>query len=94
MQSPSTGTAVQILIDLVFEPDEKIAGYYSSIFREGNSLSAETNLIHPKGNRIDALVKASPLYNRGGNVTGAIESIRDITGRKRVEEALMESEEK
>ena len=92
--TPFYGNRRPILIDLVFEPDEKIARYYSSISREGNSLSAETNLIHPKGNRIDALVKASPLYNRDGNVTGAIESIRDITGRKRVEEALMESEDK
>jgi PAS domain S-box-containing protein len=38
--------------------------------------------------------KASPLYNRQGDVVGAIESIRDITDRKLFEDALRESERK
>ncbi|MGA2919257.1 PAS domain S-box protein [Methanoregula sp.] len=85
---PFYGTRRPILIDLVFEPDEKIADYYINLQREGNAISAETSLPHPKGKRIDALGKASPLYNRDGEITGAIEAIRDISDRKQSEEEL------
>ena len=37
--------------------------------------------------------KASPLYNRQGDITGAIESIRDITQMKNTEVRVRESEE-
>ncbi|HPD76565.1 MAG TPA: PAS domain S-box protein, partial [Methanoregulaceae archaeon] len=85
---PFYGKRRPILIDLIFEPDEKIAGFYSGIIREGPTLTAETDLPHPKGIRINVLAKASPLYNREGAVVGAIESIRDITGLKHAEEDL------
>jgi PAS domain S-box-containing protein len=77
-----------LLIDLLFEPDEKIAGYYTGIVRDGNMLSAETDLPHPKGQRIHIMVKASPLYNRAGTITGAIEVIRNITELKKTGEEL------
>ena len=38
--------------------------------------------------------KASPLYDSAGEVSGAIESLRDITERKKTEELLKESESK
>jgi len=85
---PFYGKRRPILIDLIFEPDEKIAGFYSGIIREGPTLTAETDLPHPKGIRINVLAKASPLYNREGAVVGAIESIRDITGLKHAEKDL------
>jgi PAS domain S-box-containing protein len=37
---------------------------------------------------------ATPLFDPGGNVIGAIQSIRDITGRKEAEKALRISEER
>jgi PAS domain S-box-containing protein len=77
-----------ILIDLVFEPDGKITDYYRNIRREGNAISAETSLPHPRGEHIDILAKASPLYNRIGEITGAIETIRDVTDRKRSDDEL------
>ena len=36
--------------------------------------------------------KAGPLYDSNGNIVGAIESVRDITERRRMEAALRESE--
>jgi PAS domain S-box-containing protein len=39
-------------------------------------------------------ILASPLHDSGGNMTGIIESMRDITERERAAEALRESEEK
>ncbi|MEN6442763.1 MAG: PAS domain S-box protein [Methanoregula sp.] len=73
------------LIDLIDEPDEKILQFYSNVRRTGNSLTVETELPHPKGHRIFALLKAGPLYNPEGEITGAIESIRDITELKKIE---------
>jgi len=84
-----------ILIDLVFEPDAKIAEHYSSIRREGAAISAESEISLLKGGApLVVLAKASPLYDKSGRVTGAIESIRDITDRKRAEDALRESGER
>ena len=85
---PFYGNRRPILIDLIFEPDETVVQFYCNIKREDNTLSVETNLPHPKGKRIDALAKVSPLYNRNGDIVGAIESIRDITELKRTEEEL------
>jgi PAS domain S-box-containing protein len=85
---PFYGSRRPILIDLIFEPDESVLEYYSNLRREGNILSAETDLPHPKGNRIFVMAKASPLYNRNGDITGAIESIRDISERRKAEEEL------
>ena len=91
---PFYGVRRPLLIDLISAPEEKVAEYYSSITREGDTLSAETDLPHPKGQQIWVLTKASPLYNRHGDRVGAIEAIRDITERKRGEDALHVSEEK
>ncbi|HEX3001388.1 MAG TPA: PAS domain S-box protein, partial [Methanoregula sp.] len=89
---PFYGERRPILIDLIFRQDDDLFRCYSSIHRDGNTLSAETDLPTPKGKRIYVIAKASPLYDKAGNVTGAIESIRDITDRKKAEEAQAESE--
>ena len=91
---PFYGTQRPILIDLIDEPDETIAQFYSTRYRTDNSLVAETDLSHPKGNRISALVKVCRLYNKAGDYIGAIESIRDITELKKTEQKLRDSEER
>jgi PAS domain S-box-containing protein len=80
----------RVLIDLVNEPDDKIAELYANSSLTGNSLTAETDHSHPKGYRISVLATAGPLYNPSGEITGAIESIRAITDRKRNETALQQ----
>jgi len=90
---PFYGTRRPILIDLVFEDEAQITEHYTNIRRDGNTISAETSLPHPRGKRIDALGKASPLYNRGGEITGAIEAIRDISYLKQSAEELRAANE-
>ena len=90
---PFYGTRRPILIDLINEPDEVITKNYSNVFRDRNTLIADTALPHPMGKPVTLMGKASPLYNRQGEVVGAIESIRDITEMKKAEENLRESEE-
>lgn len=87
---PFYGSRRRILIDLIDEPDEKIAEFYSDIYRTGNSLTAETDLPHPKGYQITVLARAGPLYNQSGENIGAIESIRDISAGKRDKAALQQ----
>jgi len=89
---PFYGERRPILIDLIFEPDDEVSRRYLNIRRDGSSLSAETDLPTPKGKRIYVIAKASPLYDKAGNITGAIEAIRDITDRKKAEEAQSDSE--
>jgi PAS domain S-box-containing protein len=91
---PFYGERQPILIDLIYEPDEVITREYAHIVHDKDILIADTIHPHPKGKPITLLGKASPLYNRQGEVVGAIESIRDITERKRAEDAIRESEEK
>jgi PAS domain S-box-containing protein len=89
---PFYGKRRPILIDLIYESDEVIARNYAQIVHERDNLIAETSLVSPKGHEVTLMVKASPLYNRQGEVIGAIESIRDITEMKKAVERLSESE--
>jgi PAS domain S-box-containing protein len=89
---PFYGERRPILIDLVSIPNEELTrGRYSNIKKEGGLLTAETSLPHPMGRYSILMGKASRLYNRKGIVTGAIESIRDITEQKLASEKLTEA---
>jgi PAS domain S-box-containing protein len=74
-------------IDLVLHYDPAIAANYPVMKKEDNTLISETFIPHLNNGRGAYLwFMASSLYNEDGNITGAIESIRDITERKRAEE--------
>ncbi|MDD1727631.1 MAG: PAS domain S-box protein, partial [Methanospirillum sp.] len=75
-----------VLIDLIKEPDETIEQFYPNMYRTGTSITAETMLPLPKRELIPVLINACPLYNQAGTITGAIESIRDLSGFRKIEE--------
>jgi PAS domain S-box-containing protein len=85
---PLYGTRRKILIDLILGPDEIIDRDYTHISREKDALNADTTLPRPLGKTVTVMGKASPLYNRLGEVVGAIESVRDITEREKSETEL------
>lgn len=80
-----------MLVDLVFRPDEDIEKEYDLIRRERGTLIAE-GPVEIRGMRRYIWGKASPIHDTQGAVIGAIESVRDITERRKTEDALQRSE--
>jgi PAS domain S-box-containing protein len=86
---PFYGNRRPILIDLVLMDDAEIEKKYDYIQRDDGRLTTEVfipTLFGGKGAYLWGT--ASALYDPAGNRVGAIEVIRDITERKRMEDAL------
>ncbi|MFA4859662.1 PAS domain S-box protein [Methanoregula sp.] len=80
-----------LLIDLLLEPVGKVEDSgYIILQKEGGVLYAESSAPCPQKKPIIFQAKASLLYDKNGKVTGAIESIRDITESKKNEVSLQE----
>jgi len=88
---PLYGVRKPILIDLVFKSVEEIKKKYRSVKKEGDVVIAEAD-VPIKGEIRTIWGKASPLYDSKGNITGAIESIRDITEHKGLEAQFLQSQ--
>jgi len=89
---PFYGHRRPMLIDLVLKEDREIEKNYTFLHREKDVLVVETNTPFMKGANRVMWGKASPIYDQDGHIVGAIESIRDITERKEMEEALKKRE--
>lgn len=86
---PFYGERRQMLIDIVLTHDPETIARYPVIRREGDRYYAEITLPRFRGGKDTSFwFSASPLYDTAGNKIGAIESIRDITDRKNLEDAL------
>ncbi|MCK9631241.1 MAG: PAS domain S-box protein [Methanoregula sp.] len=92
---PFYTTRRPILIDLVLSPDEQYTKEnYHDLLNAGTTITAETVIEKPGSDTVHIWAKASRLYDKNGNITGAIESVRDVTGQKKVDQTLRESEAK
>ncbi|MDD2309239.1 MAG: diguanylate cyclase [Desulfuromonadaceae bacterium] len=84
---PFYGSRRNNLLDLFDVDDAELAAKYVNIRRDGEILDAETFCPALKGGEGSHVwVTGAPLYNVSGQRTGAIESIRDISERKKSEE--------
>ncbi|MFA6371929.1 MAG: ATP-binding protein [Methanothrix sp.] len=91
---PFYGERRPVLIDAVRVSDKNFEKLYDNINRqEDSTLNAEAYIPNLRGNEAYLLGSASALYDSKGDYWGAIESIRDITARKRVETDLQRSKD-
>ncbi len=88
---PFYGERRAILIDLAVIPDDELEKKYPKIIRDKGVLTGESFTPNLPGGGAYLFATASALYDSEGNVTGAIELIRDITDRKKAEDAVKEA---
>ncbi|HSD58892.1 MAG TPA: response regulator [Methanotrichaceae archaeon] len=92
---PFYGERKAILIDLVLKADPELEKDYTNIRRlEDGTLTGEAYMPNIRGRSVYLMGNAAALYNSRGEIVGALESIRDITERKRAEEDLQRAKEK
>jgi len=86
---PFYGTPRPVLVDLIFAENSDIALQYGSVKRNGNVLCAEVYVPSVYGGQGAFLwLSVSPLFDSEGKLVGAIETMRDISDRKRMEARL------
>ncbi len=86
--------AIGRLLPLV--PEEKLAEFHrlrEQVFREGGFSGMELQRQKKGGVPIDISLSTAPMRDARENITGIMAVVEDITERKRVEEALRQSEE-
>ncbi len=91
---PFYGERRPILIDLVKNWDTGYEKKYLSVKKEGENLISES--YHPSlgGKEIYLHGTAGMIYDAAGEVAGAIESLRDVTEKKKADDIIRESEER
>lgn len=89
---PFYGVRRPVLIDLVLNWDEETERKYVYLKRKGNILFSETSNPPFRESPSHFWNSASPLYDASGDAVGAIEVIRDITDRQRMETELLKME--
>ncbi len=65
-----------------------------TVFAEGKTFASEQTVRRLDGSCMNTLVTSSPMKDAEGNVVAVVETVKDITGRKELENALKESEER
>jgi len=86
---PFYGTRRPLLIDLIEEPDEVIRKWgYVSIKHKGDALMAENPTLNDDNTVRILWGLAAPINDAGGNRTGAVQSIADVTSRWKRETVL------
>ncbi|WP_424358048.1 PAS domain S-box protein [Methanocella sp. MCL-LM] len=87
---PFYGYRRACLLNLVGLPAEELKEHYTDISLENGRFEAVSGATSLKGRPAILHCTASKLYDDDGNVTGAIESLRDVTAQKKMEAELQQ----
>jgi PAS domain S-box-containing protein len=90
---PFYGERRPVLIDLVRNWQPEYEAKYLSVKKEGKNLISESYHEHLGDGGIYLSATAGLLYDTAGKIAGAIESLRDITERKQLEEELIDAKQ-
>ncbi|MDP3563616.1 MAG: PAS domain S-box protein, partial [Methanoregula sp.] len=82
------GEKKPMLANLIFMPEAEIERRYDTIEMVGDTLVVDIFIPTFRDGGAYFWAKASPLYDSHGKISGAIETIRDITDRKRSEQEM------
>jgi len=88
---PIYGYRRPVLLNYILDPATNINQEYSYIHSAGNVWYIEARTDQLRGQEAYIWARATPLYDHDGNVVGAIETVRDVTDRKRAEKELSDS---
>lgn len=78
--------------EFVFDEDFNKLLYQSNLRSTGQKSSYEISIVRPDGQKRDLQITATPNFDDSGRFNGSFGVIMDITERKRIERALIESE--
>ncbi|MEI8396546.1 MAG: response regulator, partial [Rhodospirillaceae bacterium] len=90
---PFFGMRRPMLVDLVLRPSPEWEQTYTVFERRGDTLYGEIFVTALKGQQVYVMGTAAVLRNSQGQAVGAIEIVRDLTDRKRMEEAMYAAKE-
>ncbi len=91
---PFYGERRPILIDLVLQSHDEIERGYTDLKRQDGTLVGGAYMPTLRGGGVFLVGSAAALYDSEGNISGAIESIRDITENKHAEEELKKAKDR
>jgi PAS domain S-box-containing protein len=80
-----------LIHSVLLQDTDAIIRTYPHVHFEGNTVRTETEITRTDGQHFSLWLSATPLIGDGGEITGAIESLRDVTHQKKIERALRES---
>jgi|GEM_PF-4800211 len=89
---PFYGERRPTLVDLAMHPDSDMLSSFTNLRWQGETLSGELHVPRLRGAKAYLFASATVLRNLRGEVVAAVESVRDITERRRMEESLRVSE--
>ncbi len=90
---PFYGERRPIMIDMVFHPEEEVRQRYTHVRREGDVISGESYICPEGKGKIWIQARAIALRDADGAIIGGIESVHDLSARKKFEDELAAARE-
>jgi len=91
---PFYGERIPTLVDCIIHPESASTLYEHVQKTEGTTLISESHATFADGRTTNLWIKACPLFDHDGKISGAISVIRDISNYKQLEAALLQSNRK